>query len=182
MDINSVVLLGRVISTVSFTAREERYNKAILSIKRNSGVNDHVTIITRDTIPEGYVKVCGELRSRRNDKRLEVYVFAQEISPASVAMSENEFVVEGYVCSEPYYKQTKTKSLSQFLICIEGNRQSYASVIVWDKVGFHPGDHIAVTGRIQSRKYIKDDNIIEINELSAHYVPKLCQQNCQQIC
>lgn len=182
MDINTVVLIGDVQYIEGFITREDAMNKAILSIPRFSGIKDKITVISKEKIPKGKIRVCGEIRSRRNNKRLELYVCAQDIQPVNVAEYENEFVVEGVVCSGPYYKETKTKQLSQFLVCIEGCRNSYASVVVWNKVNYKQGDRIAISGRIQSRRFIKEGNAVEINELSAHTMPVLCQQNWQQSC
>lgn len=183
MDINRIELWGTISAANSFyDAKDNIMYKALIMCERRSGTKDYIPIVSNNSIPLGHVKISGQIRSRRNEGRLEPYVFAQSICSDDCYIDENEAVVEGYVCSDPFYKKTKTKELTQFLICIEGTRQSYLSVLVWDNTDFKKGDKIAICGRLQSRRFMKDNQPVEINELSAHKMPVVCQQICQQNC
>ena len=70
------------------------------------------------------LSVYGTVRSRREGKELQLYVYADEIEKHS-GPDINEVMLEGYVCSDPYFKEVKNRKLTQFLICSENKRKLY---------------------------------------------------------
>lgn len=174
MNLNQAVMVG----TCSKIEKSHRYNgheyyRAIIKTKRMSGNEDEVPVILPDymkTIQAGdKTMVSGAIRSRRAKGRLINYIYADHIE-ARNQRDENETIVEGYVCSEPYRKQTKSKELTQFLICIDETRPSYISVLVWKKNNIQIGDKLIIQGRMQSRQVTNSDGAKTINEISAYRI------------
>lgn len=179
MDINCIVITGKIISdNYSHTAHNYDFRKIELESERRSKINDKVKIIYRDigeTFFVGeHIKVCGTIRSRREGSKLVLYVFADEIEQF-IGNDENELVIEGFVCSQPYYKDVSGRKLTQMLVCIENKRKCYVSVLVWRKTKLQPGDKITICGRLQSRSYMDKKTRKCINEISAYRVE--CRQS-----
>ena len=75
----------------------------------------------------------------------------------------NRITLDGYICKAPTYRETPYgRQISDFLVA--SNRQygksDYIPCIVWGRnavyaSGLPVGTHLKITGRIQSRKYIK---------------------------
>ena len=179
MDINSIVITGKILSdNYSHTAHNYDFRKIELESERRSKINDFVKIIYRyegiNYSPGTHIRVIGTIRSRREGSKLVLYVFAEEIEPF-VGEDENELIIQGFVCSEPYYKEVSGRKLTQMLVCVENKRKCYVSVLIWKKTKLKPGDRIIICGRLQSREYMNKKTIKCINEISAYRVE--CRQS-----
>jgi len=120
MVINQIVISGTS-SGAQYSHHENgaTYYKTEVETKRLSGTTDTITVIMpafmKDITPGEKINVSGSIRSRREGNKLQNYIYADRIE-RSETEDTNEAVLEGYICSEPYRKQTQEKQLTQFIV------------------------------------------------------------------
>lgn len=168
-NINNVVLCGEVKNIRhSHIAHEKKYNTAEVETRRKSGVIDVIPIVMDESIRIQHKKarIMGQVRSRREDGKLKPYIYVTSIEDY-LGVDENEVIIEGHVCSEPYSKTVRNGCLTQFLVCLDNNRRSYISSLVWEDASVVPGDKVVLIGRVQSRVFWRDDVKEEVVELSS---------------
>lgn len=174
MNINSAIITGTVREdNYSHTAHDLEFRELIVETRRRSNVKDTVKVIYQEKeqrFNEGQrIMVSGSLRSRRENNKLDIYLYAEEIEEYS-GEETNELILEGNICSEPYYKEVSGRKLTQFLICTENKRRSYVSVLVWKKKNLQLGQKVTICGRLQSRTYKQGNTDRKINEISAYRI------------
>lgn len=174
MNINSAVISGTIISEAfSHCAHGLNFRKIILENKRTSHATNTINVIyqSNDKLYEEKqrIKVSGTIRSRREGKQLQLYLYADEIEAYS-GEEVNELIIEGYVCSDPYFKILRNRKLTQFLICSDNMRRVYASVLVWKKTKINIGNKLVICGRLQSRIYYEKNRSRMVNEISAYRI------------
>lgn len=174
MEINSVILSGIVrCDTYSHNAHNLDFRKILIDVRRKSETIDTITVIYQEKIKRykenDKIKVAGTLRSRREGKKLEIYVYADNIELWD-GDDVNELIIEGHVCSEPYYKENRKRKITQMLICCENIRKTYTSVLAWKRTNLLIGDKVVVYGRMQSRIYSDRNTDRMINEISAYKI------------
>ena len=143
-----------------------------LCIKRLSGAIDTVNVIaSRNLLSEAwdigdFVSVEGELRSFNNNSgignKLAIYAFAKTISQSKTEY-ENDLKLCGVVCKVPIYRRTPFgRAICDLMIAINRKygRSDYLPCIAWGRVSaaasvLHTGDFVHITGRLQSRTYVK---------------------------
>lgn len=148
-----------------------------LSIERNSGAVDNIPVvvsehlISDDVSQESYYLISGSVRTfnkHGNGKsKTLVYVFADDIVPADTDRENlpdaNEVSLIGYICKEPQYRKTPLKrEITDFILAVNRpyGKSDYVPCISWGRNarfvgGLKVGDYIRLTGRIQSRDYLK---------------------------
>jgi len=172
---NSVELCGtlRGRPEYSHSSREEEYYIFMLDVERLSGTVDTIKIVAREStmselIIEEREKVIikGELRSFNNKSgignRLIITVFAQVIE-LGYGEDRNEVVLCGIVCKLPNLRRTPMgREICDMMLAVNRRygRSDYIPCIAWGQNAqlagqWHIGSVIQLTGRIQSRKYIK---------------------------
>ena len=178
-EMNNVVELCGVIAgkaKFSHSGRNERYYIFPLDITRLSGTVDTINVIVRQNMLEaldagGYdrVDITGELRSFNNKNgdgnRLVVTVFAKEIRLTN-AEDKNSVTLVGTLCKTPNLRRTPLgRQICDMMIAVNRRygRSDYLPCIAWGHhaesvAGMDVGDVIKLEGRIQSRKYIKNEN------------------------
>ena len=147
----------------SHSSRGEQFFVFPVETRRLSGTPDVINVIARRSLLEraevleaGRIHVTGELRSFNNKRgegaRLVITVFAKEL-----ALEDGEDInvveLDGTLCKEPNLRVTPMGRD----IC---GRSDYLPCICWGRrareySAMHTGDRLALTGRIQSRPYIK---------------------------
>lgn len=163
MDINRLAIWGVI-----------RDNNIIM--KRTSGAIDVIPYVSEDPIEEGRYKISGQLRSRRDGHHLQPYVFIEQAIPAEDILEANEVIIEGHVCSEPFYKELRSRRLKAFMLAVDGNRCYYIPVVCWGRIALSEiavGDKLILTGRIQSREYTKGNEVRTAYELSVKTLQKV---------
>ena len=188
---NTVHLVGKLatIRQIGHTSTSIIY-EGVVEILRDSGVIDYIPILFNDKyIPDinSFISVKGQFRSRditKSDGKLkvELYVYAQEISNVKEGVYINNIILEGYVCKKPTLRNTPSgKQISDLLIACNYNKDktAYIPVVAWGKYArksgrYNVGTQVNITGRLQSRKYTKEvDGIIKeftAYELSASLI------------
>lgn len=110
------------------------------------------------------VYVVGEIRTYnqqiKDRKHLKIYVLANDIFIINNKSYLNFCKLEGYICKEPICRITpKGKMITEMLIAVNRayGKTSYIPCIAWDDLSkLKIGMLISITGRLQSRSYIKN--------------------------
>lgn len=151
----------------------ERYVTFPLEIERLSGALDRINIVARETdvaalelTGEPRLTVMGEVRSFNNKSgqgsRLVITVFAKAMEFTD-APDANSVELIGALCKEPTLRKTPMgRQICDVILAVNRRygRSDYLPCIAWGRTAQElaecsVGDTVALTGRLQSRKYIK---------------------------
>lgn len=179
MGNNRVQVTGEIISGFSYSHEifGERFYMTDVSVGRTSGTKDCIPVmvserlmdVTEDHIGkliciEGQFRSYNRHEERRN--RLVLSVFAREISlqDGTGASGEvNQIFLDGYICKEPTYRKTPLgREIADVLLAVNRpyGKSDYIPCICWGRNArrasrLKVGDVARITGRIQSREYVK---------------------------
>ncbi len=154
----------------SHAARSQDFYTLPLEVRRLSGASDTLNLTLRASalamIDGAPLEAEGELRSfnsRRGEwPRLVISVFARSVRPTH---EEDENLVElrGTICKVPKLRRTPMgRDICDLLLAVNRSygRSDYLPCICWGLTAREAalrevGTHIALRGRIQSRRYLK---------------------------
>lgn len=194
---NQVNVVGNIVSEFSFSHSlyGESFYNVTLSVKRDSGNIDMIPLLISDRLMDvketpvnKCVHIAGEFRSYNQhdqDKcRLKLYVFANSVEVLAATDNVNDAFLEGYICKEPTYRYTPLgREITDVMLAVNRsyNKSDYIPCIFWGRNANYAkslsvGDCIRVAGRIQSREYVKDNEVRTAYELSVSLL-ELCQKN-----
>ncbi len=171
---NELTLCGRLAGTPQFSHESHgiTFLRFPLCIARLSGSTDTVNIIADNSLlPKElytgvFLCVTGELRSFNNNSgignKLAIHGFAHRIE-ISEETYQNEVSLGGVICKNPIYRHTPLgREICDLMIAVGRHygRSDYLPCIAWGKLAntactLSTGDFIQITGRLQSRTYIK---------------------------
>lgn len=172
---NYAELCGIIAGSPSFSheSRGEKFYTFPLETKRLSGTADVINIIARERIiqhlvPDEFTKihVMGELRSFNNKhgegSKLVITVFAQEIVFDNCE-DINDIFLCGTICKPPNLRTTPMgRDICDFMLAVNRRygRSDYLPCIAWGAKAketsyWDVGTMVELSGRIQSRQYIK---------------------------
>ena len=157
----------------SHMSRGERFFVFPIETRRLSGAADRINVVARQSLLEAApvqeaqsVHITGELRSFNNKRgegaKLVITVFAK-----ALALEDGEDIntveLSGTLCKEPNLRVTPMgRSICDLMLAVNRRcgRSDYLPCICWgsrarEAADMHTGDHLSLTGRIQSRPYIK---------------------------
>ena len=180
---NDITLAGIIDGDIEYSHElyNEKFYKFYFSVARKSGTVDTLKCIVSQWIvgklkENEQFEIVGEVRTRNydddNGKRCtEVYVFVNEILEYP-GEDMNHVDIDGYICKSPIYRETplgrkicdllvasnRLCNKSDYLPCISWGRNAISSSIL------EVGEHVSVSGRLQSRIYIKKLNETEFEE------------------
>ena len=175
---NRVSIIGEVVSEFEFSHEVfgEGFYNMYLKVDRLSGTADIIPLIISErliNLNDKYtgtaVNVSGVYSSynKHEEKRnrLLLYVFVCEIEKANPGEHTdlNKIQLDGYVCKEPIYRKTPLgREIADLLIAVNRSygKSDYIPCVVWGRnavytSGLPVGTHLKLTGRIQSRGYVK---------------------------
>ena len=173
--INRVELLGSVGAPPRFSheSRGEKFFSFPLEVERLSGTVDRLNVIAKDELlaalvvdGQGKLSVRGELRSFNNKSgvgsRLVISVFARELAFAD-GEDANLVQLTGTLCKPPNIRVTPMgREICDLMLAVNRRygRSDYLPCIAWgararEAAAWSVGDRLSLTGRIQSRQYIK---------------------------
>lgn len=157
----------------SHESRGEKFFTFPLETKRLSGTADVINIIARESImahltpmEAAKVHVIGELRSFNNKRgegsKLVITVFARDIFFDNCE-DINDIALRGTICKPPNLRTTPMgRDICDFMLAVNRRygRSDYLPCITWGAKAketsyWDVGTTVALTGRIQSRQYIK---------------------------
>ena len=175
---NVVNISGEIVS--DFLYDHELYGEGFytthIAVERLSGAVDRIPIMVSERLldmNQNYVgqkvSVSGQFRSfnkGENEKRLLVLnVFVQEFGVVSDATNDNRIFLDGYLCKDPIYRKTPLgREIADLLIAANRSygKSDYIPCVCWGRNArfagsLEVGTRIKVSGRIQSRDYVKRD-------------------------
>lgn len=172
---NHIALVGCLASGVRYSHSNHgrRFDSFYLEVSRLSGAVDRLQIIAPEellaatpvTDGDG-LQVSGQIRSYNNrsseGRRLIISVLAEELQITS-APHDNCVSLRGIICKDPVYRRTPLgREICDVMLAVNRpyHRADYLPCILWGKcaqeVSCYPvGTPLALTGRLQSREYIK---------------------------
>lgn len=178
VDSCSAKLTGIIIARPQFYKGYGQKKKIFtMEVKRDSGYPDRIQIMT-----EAYcffsvgdcLEVEGELRSRRDRKSIILYVVADKIRTTKYIQRLNAVEITGTVVNDVKDRMTPAgRKVADIMVAVnrKDKKTSYIPCIIWGHkaekaAGLTIGSKITLSGRIQSRNYMKNNVIREINEVS----------------
>ena len=173
---NRAFLMGEIVSEATFSHEVygEGFYEFYVKVVRLSGQADILPVTVSERLIEGNhlhvgATLCalGQFRSYNKleggRSRLMLTVFVREILSAAPASNPNSIVLSGYICKPPVYRTTPfNREIADLLVAVNRayNKSDYIPCIAWGRnarfvQNLKVGDRIALSGRIQSREYIK---------------------------
>ena len=195
---NTAILAGTVKSTpvISHQIEGENFLDFEVEVERLSKTVDVIPVtVSERTENAGNIQVGdnvlmhGQYRSHNkniNDKnRLILHFFAKDIEPAKENEKLNDVKLVGYICKTPVYRKTPfEREICDILLAVNRttnyHRSDYIPCIFWGRnarfvSNLEVGTKLEVSGRIQSRKYIKTQENGAVEEKTAYEV------SCQNV-
>ena len=176
MDNNRVNLVGQVISIdKKFEFRGIDFYKAIIKVDRFSGFSDYLPVTIPEYVLDGVgdllwktVGITGDLRSynglKTEPQKCYVTTYAKGIDVLeNDSCHINDIAIDGYICREPVIRRTPLgKTITECCIAVSrkyGNT-SYINCIACGSCavkisGLSIGANMKISGRMQSREYMK---------------------------
>lgn len=173
---NRVFLSGEVLTPPAFSHEVfgEGFYEFMLSVLRLSNQCDVLPVTVserllgeaRITIGKR-ISVSGQFRSYNklyeNHSKLMLTVFARTIEEYDDELNPNTIELDGYICKKPMYRTTPFKrEICDILLAVNRayNKSDYIPCIAWGRNArfvntLEVGQHIGLSGRIQSREYLK---------------------------
>ena len=147
------------------------FYRQILEVPRLSGTADRLPLLVRQTqlplLKEGVpLRVEGQLRSFNNrsgpGRRLVLTVYARSLQPG-LGEPVNRILLAGTLCKPPIYRRTPLgREICDVMLAVNRpyRRADYLPCILWGRTAQEAaelpvGTQLALTGRLQSREYIK---------------------------
>ena len=172
---NMVELCGTAAAEPVFShkSKEREFYTLPLVVCRLSGAEDRVNVTVDRRMAQlcrdgERLRVCGELRSFNNrsgtGSRLVISVFAREVSLTDEE-DTNRVELTGTVCKKPTYRRTPMgREICDIMLAVNRRygRTDYLHCIAWgigasEAREWDVGHKTSLTGRLQSRKYIKQE-------------------------
>ena len=191
---NQVTIMGQVVTGFKFSHEVfgEGFYIMEVMVKRLSNTFDRIPLmiserlidVTQDYVGE-YIMATGQFRSyNRNEEqknRLVLSVFVREISFMEEEPDDskaNNILLDGYICKEPIYRKTPMgREIADLLLAVNRpyGKSDYIPCICWGRnaryiSNFGIGEHVQISGRIQSREYKKKISDTEIEFRTAYEV------------
>lgn len=179
----------------------ESFYRLIVRTERTSKATDDIPVtISEKLFPMRYieegdrVEICGEFRSKNKDedgkRHLILYVFARR---ADLCVEKEESVnrvdLRGFLCRSPVRRQTPLgREIADLMLAVNRRygRADYLPCLAWGRDAafaetLRAGDCVEISGRIQSRNYIKKIGDCECRktawEVSCQSL-SLCEDDC----
>ncbi len=173
---NTAELCGLIggMPELSHISRNMEYYSVPVITERLSGAMDRVMVIVPSSMLKNLpgqgerVYIKGELRSFNNrsgsGNRLMLYIYAHELCDGAKYTEDINLVkLTGTICKEPTWRRTPMgREICDLMLAVNRRygRADYLPCIAWGKNaelagGWEQGRTVSLTGRFQSRKYIK---------------------------
>lgn len=185
--INQARITGKVVEELSFSheIQGEKFYTTKIEIKRLSNNVDVIPVMIRERfynqcITDTYIEVSGEYRSYNyigedGKSHLKLFLFAKNVEYDKPTQNENEIFLRGFISKPVNLRNTPFgRIISDICLAVNRNfrRSDYIPCIAWGANAYEVSDliigtEIEVTGRIQSREYVKGDEIKIAYEVSA---------------
>lgn len=194
LENNNVELVGEIVSDFRFSHEVygERFYFVDVAVKRMSETIDYLPLLISEYLIDvntnhigEIIHVTGQFRSyNRHEElknRLVLSVFVREIEfieEETEEMKSNQIILDGYICKDPIYRKTPLgREITDLLVAVNRSysKSDYIPCICWSRNARHAsglpiGTHLKITGRVQSRDYIKHHSNGEEEERRAYEI------------
>lgn len=191
MNNNKLQLIGEVVKEPVYTHEVfgEGFYETALSVPRLSQQRDIIPITVSDRLLMRHsvkvgdkLNVVGQFRSYNKvdgaKSRLLLTAFVRDILEEDENANPNSIEITGFICKPPIYRTTPFKrEICDVLIAVNRayNKSDYIPCIMWGRnarfvQNMQVGDKLTVTGRVQSRTYVKNLSPDEAEERVAYEV------------
>lgn len=191
MNNNKLQLTGTITQepVYSHEVFGEGFYETMITVPRLSDQTDTIPLtisdrlISQNGIEVGdKVSIVGQFRSYNKldgeKSRLLLTAFVRDVVDESEIENPNQIDICGYICKQPVYRTTPFKrEICDVLLAVNRayNKSDYIPCILWGRnarfVQTLPiGSKISVSGRIQSRKYVKNFGDDKVEERVAYEV------------
>lgn len=199
---NKVYLTGEIITEPQYSHElfGEGFYEFFIEVPRLSGSVDTLPVTVSERLIGNEIRVgeriaiSGQFRSYNkilDDKsKLMLTVFVRDFLPLP-SDDENPNIVElnGYVCKQPVYRTTPfNREICDLLIAVNRgyNKSDYIPCIAWGRNArfvrnIKVGQNLQISGRIQSRKYVKKIDEFTTQERTA-YELSVNKITCESAC
>ena len=188
---NKVYLSGEIVSPAVYSHEVfgEGFYEFSVSVNRLSGQADVLPVtISERLVQEGgldvgsHITAEGQFRSYNKvidgKSKLMLTVFVREILDDESLRMPNSVALSGYICKPTIYRTTPfNREIADILLAVNRayNKSDYIPCIAWGRnarfvKNLAVGEKIALTGRIQSREYVKKISETESKTLTAYEV------------
>ena len=172
---NRIELCGSLAELPQFSHEnhEKRFYRFLLEVERLSGTVDLLPVIVSERVLEqmdvsggSMLAVSGQIRSfnsrMSSGRRLVISVFAETLETCEEE-PRNLAELTGVICKEPVYRRTPLgREICDVMLAVNRpyHRADYIPCIFWGRTASEiadcsVGDAISLTGRLQSRSYVK---------------------------
>ena len=172
---NEIMLRGTLTELPRFSHEnhEKRFYTFPLEVERLSGTMDILPVIVPEPVllemdlsGGSMLEVTGQIRSFNNrsdsGRKLVISVYAEALS-ACEGEPDNRVCLTGVVCKEPVYRRTPMgREICDVMLAVNRpyHRTDYIPCIFWGRTANQVrwcgiGSELQLTGRLQSREYIK---------------------------
>lgn len=183
MENNNIVKIAGTIAGGFIFSHDmfgEKFFEVLVDVERTSGYIDRIVVCVSERLADveedltgEKVIVSGQFRShnKRDGERthLMLSVFAKEWELAEKLRDESDIWIDGFICKPTSYRTTPLgREITDMLLAVNRpyGKSDYIPCIVWGRNAkftstLPVGTHVKVSGRIQSRDYVKLVNGIE---------------------
>ena len=172
---NRIALTGFLdaLPEYSHTNHERKFYRFSLLVERLSGAVDILPVLAAEDILEQAdlfqgerIAVTGQIRSFNNraaeGRRLIISTYAETITTTD-APARNDVSLTGTICKPPVYRRTPLgREICDVMLAVPRmyHRTDYIPCILWGRSAQEaadalPGAKLHLTGRLQSRDYVK---------------------------
>lgn len=172
---NRIELCGSLAELPQFSHEnhEKRFYRFLLEVERLSGTVDVLPVIVSEPVLEkmdvsggSMLAVNGQIRSfnsrMSSGRRLVISVYAETLE-ACEEEPRNLTELTGVICKDPVYRRTPLgREICDVMLAVNRpyHRADYIPCIFWGRTASEiaacsVGDAIGLTGRLQSRSYVK---------------------------
>lgn len=175
---NQVNLVGIIVTEPVFSHEffQEKFYRIYVSVSRMSNKSDVIPVMISEVMLDmskkytgNYVEIEGQFRSynqySENRTKLILSVFARQIHVINDSKKNgtNQICLNGFIVKEPKYRITPLdREIADILVAVNRSykKSDYIPCICWGRNArrisrFGVGTEVCLTGRIQSREYVK---------------------------
>ena len=172
---NRIELCGSLVELPQYSHEnhDKRFYRFMLEVERLSGAVDVLPVIVPEPVLDkmdvtggSMLAVTGQIRSFNSraatGRRLVISVYAETLASCEQE-PQNDVLLSGVICKEPVYRKTPLgREICDVMLAVNRpyHRADYIPCIFWGRTanlvaGCVTGESLELTGRLQSRDYIK---------------------------
>ncbi len=177
-ETNYVTMTGKIVSGMRYSheVMGEAFYMVELAVSRKSACTDYIPLLVSERLLSAttdyrgrVVRVIGQIRSYNlhvdGKSRLILSVIVKDLKFLDMicAARSNCIFLDGYICKEPVYRKTPAgREITDVLLAVRRayGKSDYIPCVFWGQnarhiSNFSVGSHVRMSGRMQSREYMK---------------------------